>query len=125
MNINHSSVIDSITSNVIESGYKQQIILAVYINVGNLSDEETQNYIAKIQRTFSEDKRQENIIHYIIPVKDQSTKVECIYPNFISSSETLTKDFKESIDNLGDKYQVFFRHMFSFKNELLIEKIIK
>lgn len=123
MNFISSDLADSIALKVTESGYKQQIILAVYVNIGNLSSEEYHNVISKIQKTFSDNKKQENIIHYIIPVRDQPTRIECIYPHFISSSETLVKDFKESIDNLGDKYHDFFRHMFSFKNELLIEKI--
>lgn len=121
----NGQIIDKITEKVIEKGFKQQIILAVYLNIPEyFGYEETENVIRKTQETFDNNKvNNSNIIHYIIPVKDQPTKIECIYPKFSPTRDELVKDFKDSIDNLGDKYHDFFRHLFSFKNELLIEKV--
>jgi hypothetical protein len=52
-------------------------ILAFYINVGNVSNDEVDAYVEKAIARFGD--KPENERHYYIPVRGQESKVELIY----------------------------------------------
>ena len=62
----------------------EKIILVHYINVGNKSPEKVSQMMAEINAVLS---KEENIIHYVYPVRDQETRVECINPKLVSEED--------------------------------------
>jgi len=59
----------------------QPIIIVCYINVGNMPDYDMKRYMEKIARMIKPTKKMsKEIIHYITPVRDQETRIECINP---------------------------------------------
>lgn len=63
-------------------------MLAFYINVGNMDSEDVKKYMKKISKQLSSDK---SFRFFIVPVRDQETKIECIYPNFLYDEEMKNK----------------------------------
>lgn len=64
-----------------------KIILSAYINIGNLDEDEANQYLTKIKEHI----KTKGIIYHIIPVRDQETKIECVYPNLVSDKKTKEK----------------------------------
>lgn len=61
---------------------KELIILAIYINVNGCSMSQVQRQMNDIIQTYSNmyNDTNKNVKVYWIPVRDQETKIECIYP---------------------------------------------
>ena len=64
-------------------------IIVFYINVGNLSQEEVAKTIDSVRELIKPTEEDEDkVIHYIIPVRDSETRVECINaPTFIADKK--------------------------------------
>lgn len=65
-----------------------KIILAAYINIGNLDESDINKYMGKIRDTMSINKFFEL---FLVPVRDQETYIECVYPNFVYDEELKNK----------------------------------
>lgn len=74
----------------------EKIVLAVYINVGNMDFKDVKPFMEKIQRSVGEDKAYK---YFFIPVRDQESKVECVYPNFLSD-ETIKEKLNVCLDDV-------------------------
>jgi len=75
---------------------ENKIMLAVYMNVGNIADEDVSKYMEKITKMLSTDKSYK---FFLMPVRgNQETKIECIYPNFLYDEE-----MKNKMNNVLDK----------------------
>lgn len=72
----------------------KEAVFVFYINTGNFEYEDIDNYI----RNFSEKFRKPGFINYFIPVQQQETRVECIYP----VSTELDEDGKNVINRLNE-----------------------
>ena len=61
---------------------KELIILAIYINVYNLSSQHVQQVIENMRTSYGDMYKDVNkdIKIYYFPVQDQETRVECVYP---------------------------------------------
>ena len=65
---------------------KELIIFVLYLNVGNISDSQIHEKLAiaknSICITFTEIEYQTNYLirYFIFPVKNENTKMECIFP---------------------------------------------
>src|ERR1035437_7753534 len=66
---------------------KQLVILIAYINVGNMSILKSRERLipirGELEKMFSSDVQDETgtiIKHIVIPVNNQSTSIECIFP---------------------------------------------
>lgn len=66
----------------------EKIVLAVYVNVGNMDNEDVKFHMTKIQEKLSSDK---GFKYFFIAVRDQETRIECVYPNFINNDEVTAK----------------------------------
>lgn len=74
-----------------------KIVLAFYINVGTLDNEEIKVFIEKINKSLKEERFYK---FFLFPVRgDQETKVECIYPNFVTNEKLIDK-FNECLDGI-------------------------
>ncbi len=103
-------------------------ILVFYINVGNSSSEEAKKIVESVRDSVTlKDGEKEHAIQYIIPVRDQETKVECINaPVYISSKEKL-EEFEFRIEKINKKLDRITAHI-NAENEIrnvLTEKKIK
>ncbi len=79
-----------------------KIILAVYINVHNLDEHDVKSYCNKISEKINTNK---GIIYHVIPVRDQETKIECVYPNFVYDEkikEKLNLCLDDVINNINN-----------------------
>ena len=79
-------------------------IIVFYINVGNLDHEGVSGMIKKVQdmiKPLPEDAVK--VIQYVIPVRDQETKIECINSPVYFSSEDQVKKYKDEIKRMDDK----------------------
>lgn len=63
----------------------EKIILAHYINVGNSSPQRVAETIQSLRKLL--DMEDNEIIHYLYPVRDQETRVECLNPRLVSEEE--------------------------------------
>lgn len=73
-----------------------KIMLAVYINVYNMPDEDIKEYARKISAQLKKDN---SYSFFIFPVKDQNTRIECIYPNFVYD-EQIKEKLNICLDNI-------------------------
>lgn len=82
-------------------------ILVFYINVGNASHQEVDEIVSNIRKTIKANKEdEEKIMHYIIPVRDQETKIECLNSPLYISDERMKEDIinkMKIIDNRLDR----------------------
>ena len=81
-------------------------ILVFYIDVGNLSYEESKNLLSNVRNMIKpKDGDENNVIQYVIPVRDQQTRVECLNaPTFISS-EKFSADIIEKLEATDRKLE--------------------
>lgn len=74
----------------------EKILLACYINVGNMDDVDARQYVSKMREALNRNNKA--FIHYIIAVRDQETRIECVYPSFV-----LNEDIKERFNICLDR----------------------
>lgn len=63
----------------------EQLILVFYINIDNMTTQQAMGYLHDIQQNVKN--KPEGSIQYIIPVKDQETKIECINPKIVTQEQ--------------------------------------
>ena len=61
-----------------------KIILAHYINVGNVSPAKVSELLSKISESLA---GQEDILHYVYPITQGDTRVDCINPKLVTGEE--------------------------------------
>ena len=87
-------------------------IMVFYINVGSSSQEDVNITIENVRKLIEpseEDK--DKVINYIIPVRDQETKIECINnPIFVYSKE-LEEDMLKKIEGVNNKLDRITSHI--------------
>lgn len=74
----------------------QDIIVAVYLEIGGLDDKDVEEYLKKAQKTLKEEK---GIKYLIMPTRGQNSKIECIYPNFIYD-EIMKEKMNKCLDGI-------------------------
>ncbi len=62
-----------------------KIILVHYIRVGNSSAPKVDEILSRVRKHLVP--ADEDIISYVIPVKDEESRVECINPRFVTEEE--------------------------------------
>ena len=58
----------------------EKLILVLYLNMNGVPNNEVDDYCKQVIEKIKND----DIIHYVIPVRNQETKVECINPKLVS-----------------------------------------
>jgi hypothetical protein len=61
-----------------------KIILAHYINVGKLSPQKVAEILGDISKSLV---GQEDVLHYIYPITQGDTRVDCINPKLVTGEE--------------------------------------
>jgi hypothetical protein len=74
----------------------EPVILVFYLNVGNLEECDVQESIEKIKHQFRF--KDEKFLSFFIPVRNQDSKVECIYPVLLD--DTQKSKVKKAIQRL-------------------------
>lgn len=80
-------------------------IIVIYLNVAGKARSRAKEVIANYRNKFVDT---DDIIHYILPVRDQPTKVECINPRFLTE-----KEYKE----IADRIDVYTKKLELIKTE--------
>ena len=64
----------------------------LYEKINNLSDKEIQKYMADVRDSLSLPEEPQ-IVEYFIPVRNEPTRIECVYPSFVllDDSSIVTK----------------------------------
>ncbi len=76
-----------------------KIILVHYIGIGNLNMCECDEHLTKIKNMLNND---ENIIHYIIPMRgEENTRIECLNPKLVSE-----EDYQQAKDMLNRNQEI-------------------
>jgi hypothetical protein len=81
----------------------EKIVLAVYVNVGNMNSEDVKFHMGRIQKSLGSDK---GFKYFFIAVRDQETRIECVYPSFVSNDEITAKlniCLDDIIKNINDE----------------------
>ena len=87
-------------------------ILVFYINVGQLSYSDVEEAISKVKELAKPKKEDEDkVIQYIIPVRDQETRVECINAPVYVSSERHKEEIMSKIKALDNKLDRITSHI--------------
>lgn len=83
----------------------EKVILAYYVNVGQMPAEEAERHIAQmIKKTPSED-----IIQYFIPIREGDSRIECVYPKHVVGEQVdkemndVLERLKKNLDKLEDE----------------------
>lgn len=94
---------------------KDKIILAYYIEVGNLDNDDVGEFISNISESLSD----ENMIQYFIPIRgDEKSRIECVYPKYI-----LKEDLEEDLEiDLEEKFESVIKKLDSYLDNLTNEK---
>lgn len=61
-----------------------KIILAHYINVGNVSPQKVAEILGDISKSLA---GQEDVLHYVYPIREGDTRVDCINPKLVTGEE--------------------------------------
>lgn len=65
-----------------------KIILVVYVNVGNMDSDDVDHYVKKIRETIITER---GISYFFVAVKEQESRIECIYPQCSNNEEIISK----------------------------------
>ena len=79
-----------------------KVILAFYMNVGGMSNEDVPILIEK----FKEELQNDDLIQYFIPIIEGESRVECVYPRYIVSEEAKS-DIDKAISRLNNHIKKF------------------
>lgn len=80
-----------------------KIILVHYVAVGHKSPSKTREYIQHYMEVF--DSKDDGIISYIIPTRDENTRLECINPKLVTPAEF--DDARRILDRAKEAALVF------------------
>lgn len=61
-----------------------KIILAHYINVGNVSPQKVNELLYDISKSLA---GQDDVLHYVYPITQGDTRVDCINPKLVTGGE--------------------------------------
>jgi hypothetical protein len=75
----------------------EKVILALYVNVGQISTEEAERHIAQMIKTTPS----EDIIQYVIPIREGDNRVECVYPKYVVG-EQVDKEMSDVLERLNN-----------------------
>ena len=64
----------------------EKIILIHYINIGNIDDTDVQRLMEDVANKL-QPKPEDNIISYLIPIREGETRVECVNPKLVSEED--------------------------------------
>jgi hypothetical protein len=84
----------------------EKIILAHYINMGNRSPMKVAEMMQEIRAVLKKD---DEIIHFVYPVTNQETKIECLNPKLMSE-----EDYQQA-KNVLEKNQAIITRLLSEK----------
>lgn len=73
----------------------KDVILVFYINVGNMAEEDVEPYVESIRNNISGDKPEDTAPWFYIPVRGESSKVECLHPKFIVNETLVTNTMNQ------------------------------
>lgn len=74
----------------------EKIILAVYVNVGNIDYKDVDSVMNKLKKSVTEDRGYK---YFFIAVRDQESRIECIYPN-VTNNEEITAKLNVILDDI-------------------------
>jgi hypothetical protein len=72
-----------------------KVILAYYINVGNVSQEDAEIQLLKIRNQV----RNPDLIQYFVPIRNSESRIECLYPRYVIG-EDVDKEMSDLIESL-------------------------
>ena len=98
---------------------KELIILAIYINVYQLSNQQVQSYIESMKLSYADMYKDVNkdVKIYYFPVQDQDTRIECVYPppnaihNEGAIENELLKIYKLIVNSKNEEAKEIVRHI--------------
>jgi hypothetical protein len=74
-----------------------KIILAYYINIGNLDAADVQQLVSAFKKEVSDS----GMIQYFIPIRDGETRIDCVYPKYVVG-EKVDEEFKDVIGRMDN-----------------------
>ena len=89
------------------------LILVHYININGMTQENADNMLNDISQNISlYSKQYDNLMNFIVPIREGENRVECINPQFISEDEfediqEVAQEFKDLLEEKinGDIFQ--------------------
>lgn len=85
---------------------KDLVLIALYLNIGNIEAQEAEQLLKRVASYLSES-YPSYIKHYIFPVRNQDTKVELIYPGYFGGDKEKlynTLEMMKDIDTRINEY---------------------
>lgn len=95
---------------------KEIIILVYYINIGNMPSGDVEEYLYRVHENFDSIKWPEDtfVKTFLIPVSDQRTRIECIYPVNMNDKKT-NKSF-QALSKASEQLTLFVKDAVSTTN---------
>lgn len=77
-----------------------EILLIVYINIGNMNPNDIHKHIDRIAGMLREG-NPDGVHSYLIPIREGETRVECVNPKMVSESDYA--DAKKALDDMIER----------------------
>lgn len=90
-----------------EEDKEELILIAIYINVGNMDGYDVGEFMKKVASQLNEN-YPSYIKHYIFPVRNQDTKVDLIYPVSFGKNKEKLMDMLDSIKDMDERIKKFY-----------------
>lgn len=88
---------------------KEIIILAYYINISNIPGDMVNEYLYKVHENFNEIEWPEDsfVKTFLIPVDDQRSHIDCIYP--VNMNDEKTNKAFQKLSDATDKILLYIK----------------
>ena len=96
-----------------------KLIIAVYLNVRNMTMEEIREFMVRTRDTVSSPTNE--YITMVVPVKNKDTRIECLNPKYITGDE-INKKFEVGLKSIENNFEKILNEMGPYKREVLVEK---
>lgn len=72
-----------------------KIILVHYINIDGVPDSNLEQIVRLVKKSLAKDA---DIISYIVPVRDEPTRIECVSPKLLKENDDAWDNVKRILD---------------------------
>jgi hypothetical protein len=83
------------------------VLIAVYLNVGDAEHEQVSEICTKVTNMLSEG-TPAYVKHYVLPVKNQETRIELVYPISLGKEKEKIYDIVQTLKDMDEKLKLIY-----------------
>jgi hypothetical protein len=87
----------------------EKLILAIYVHVGNMSPADIAEHMDRMMGSLNN--KDENILHYVIPIQEGNSRIECLNPKLVLEKDydkiqEIIENNQKIVDEFLNKYKL-------------------